>query len=227
MGVVIPIVLFAALVALVLVAPRFAPFRGRMRAGTIARELTTGQGFEPRGDFALDRFPTAGPPFHYGGAKRLDAQVAGAVDGLTTVSAGYRCRENGSTHFYGVVLVSLPAPVARIEVRHEPAFHSVRVVEPVPGGLASTGITPFDERYRTYVAEPLTVGTLLPDAAVRALLAAPEPCSWRAEGRELLLWRSGGWSCAEALLASLRAATGALRPEVDRAAGCQAAGPTQ
>ncbi|MFI6845605.1 hypothetical protein ACIBJD_13260 [Kitasatospora sp. NPDC050467] len=215
MGVVVPIVLFLALAALVLVAPRAGTFRARRRSRGLAQELATVHGFESRPDVTLGRLPLAGPPFHYGTARTLSDQVSGAVDDLTVTVAGYSCRENGATHGYGLVLVSLPGPSARIEVRHEPAFHSTLVAEPVPGGRVHTGVVPFDARYEVYASDPHRMGTKLSATESETLLAAPEPFSWRVHGRDVLLWRSGGWPSADGLLGCVRATVSVLRPDRD------------
>lgn len=210
MGVIVPIVLFVALVTLVLTAPRFGPLRDRRRTAAIATELTARHGFRPSSGDGPD---LAGPPFHFGSARRLDAEVTGGLDGLPLTSVGYRCRENGSTHFYGAVLVKLPTAVeSRVEVRHEPAFHSVRVVEPSPGGRLKSGDGWFDSRFEAYATDPRLALAVLTSAGVDVLRTAPEPCSWRVEGSALLLWRSGGWRSAASLLASVRAVVAALQP---------------
>ncbi|MGE7435770.1 hypothetical protein [Kitasatospora sp. NPDC001175] len=211
MGVIVPIVLFGCLAALVLGAPRFGPYRERRRAGAVSNLLTGSHAFRPRPEFGLEQLPTT-PPFHYGTSRRLAGQVTGEVDGLPLTWFCYSCRENGSTHVYGVARVELSVPLGEVEVRHEPAFHSVRVVEPVPDSPVPTGVAAFDGRHRTYARDPHHVRTVLPAAAVRELLAAPEPFSWRVADGELLLWRSGGWSSAAALLGCVRAVTAALRP---------------
>lgn len=218
MGVVVPIVLFLALAVLVLVAPRADSYRARRRSRAVALELVTEHGFRSRPDFALGRLPLAGPPFHYGTARTLSDQASGAVDGLTVTVAGYSCRDNGSTHGYGLALVSLPEPSARIEVRHEPAFHSTLVVEPVPGGRVRTGVVTFDARYEVFASDPHHLGAGLSATDAEALLAASEPFSWRVHGRDVLLWRSGGWSSADALLGAVRAAVSVLRPDRDAVA---------
>ncbi|WP_406194768.1 hypothetical protein OH807_05930 [Kitasatospora sp. NBC_01560] len=215
MGVVVPIVLFLALAALVLIAPRADAYRARHRSRAIVRELATGHDFRARPDFALGRLPLAGPPFHYGTARTLSEQASGAVDGLTVTVAGYSCRDNGSTHGYGLALVSLPEPSARIEVRHEPAFHSTLVVEPVPGGRVHTGVAPFDARYEVYVSDSHGKRTGLSVADTEALLAGPEPFSWRVHGRDVMLWRPDGWSSAGELLSSVRVTVSVLRPDRD------------
>ncbi|GAB2701718.1 hypothetical protein [Kitasatospora kifunensis] len=200
MGDIVPIVFFLGLVALVLGAPRFGPFQERRRAATTARELTVRHDFAPSPTSALGQLPLAGPPFHYGSAHRLTDQVSGTLGALPVSAATYTCRENGSTHVYGVVLVAMPHPLAPVEVRHEPVFHSVRVIEPMPEGLARTGEAAFEGRYRAYTSDPHAALTVFSAEGARELLAAPEPCSWRTEGSDLLLWRAGGWSSAQALL---------------------------
>lgn len=73
---------------------------------------------------------------------------------------------------YGVVLVTMPDPVAPVEVRHEPVFHSVRVVAPLPEGLSRSGVPDFDDRYQAYTSDPHAALTVLsaegPGAAGRA-----------------------------------------------------------
>ncbi|MGF1430588.1 hypothetical protein [Kitasatospora sp. LaBMicrA B282] len=214
MGVVVPIVFFCALVALVLTAPRIGPVLDRRRTGAIAAELTARHGFRPSSGDAPD---LAGPPFHYGTGQRFTDEVTGSLAGLPLGSVGYRCRENGSAHFYGVLLARLPAPVeSPIEVRHEPAFHSTRVTEPLPAPRVPSGAPFFDVRYEVYANDAQLARAVLSAAGVEHLLTAPQPCSWRVEGTQLLLWRSGGWSSATALLGSVRAVTAALRPALER-----------
>jgi hypothetical protein len=227
MGVVVPILLFICLATLVLATPRFGSFRARRRTRVIADELRSRHGFGRRDEFTASVLTLPGPPFHYGASPRLLDQVVGTHDGRTLTSAGYSCRYNGSTHFYGIVLVELPSPIDAVEVRHGQAFHSVRVVEPVPGGRVRSGVAEFDNRYETYAADPGNLRTVLSATGVSHLLAAPEPFSWRAEGTDLLLWRSGGWSSADALLGCVRAVTCALRPALESGAGLQRAQPTQ
>ncbi|MFG2846916.1 hypothetical protein ACGF12_27630 [Kitasatospora sp. NPDC048296] len=213
MDVVVPLVFFLALVSLVLTAPRLDALRGRRRAGVLANQLMKRHGFLSRLEFTVSRLPVAGPPFHYGAAQRLADQVGGVVDGLPLTVAGYSCRYNGATHVYGIAVVSLPSPVDGIEVRHERVFHSVLVVEPVPEGRSSSGETEFDRRYRSYAADPDQARRVLSAQGVRELSAAPEPFSWRVDGTDLLLWRSGGWDSADSLLGCVRAVTAVLRPE--------------
>jgi hypothetical protein len=213
MDVVVPLVFFLALVTVVLTAPRLDAFRGRRRAGELARDLTAQHGFRARPEFTASRLPVAGPPFHYGAAQRLADQVGGVVDGLPLTAARYSCRYNGETHVYGIAVVSLPCPVDGIEVRHERAFHSVLVVEPVPEGRISSGETEFDSRHQSYAAYPDQARRVLSAAGVRELSSAPVPFSWRVDGTDLLLWRSGGWDSADSLLCCVRAVTSVLRPE--------------
>lgn len=213
MDVVVPLVFFLALVSLVLAAPRLDAFRGRRRAGALAGDLMTHHGFKSRPEFTVSRLPVAGPPCHYGAAQRLTDQVGGVVGGLPLTSAGYSCRYNGATHVYGIAVVSLPTPVDGIEVRHERAFHSVLVVEPVPEGRISSGETEFDRRHQSYAADPEQARRVLSAQGVRELSSAPEPFSWRVDGTDLLLWRSGGWDSADSLLGCVRAVTSVLRPE--------------
>ncbi|MEV7598256.1 hypothetical protein AB0O91_12845 [Kitasatospora sp. NPDC089797] len=212
MDVAVPLVFFLAFVTLVLTAPRLDAFRGRRRAGGLARELMSRHGFSAKPEFTASRLPVAGPPFHYGAAQRLTDQVGGTVDGLALTAAGYRCRYNGETHVYGVAVVSLPSPVDGIEVRHERAFHSVLVPEPVPDGRIASGEPEFDGRYRSYATDPGQARRVLSVPRVRTLAAAPQPFSWRVDGTDLLLWRSGGWESAEALIGCVRAVTSVLRP---------------
>ncbi|WP_329560909.1 hypothetical protein [Kitasatospora sp. NBC_01266] len=208
MGVIVPIVLFVALVALVLTAPRIGPVLDRRRTGAIAEELTAGHGFRPSSGDGPD---LAGPPFHYGSAQRLVSEVTGSLEGLPLTSVGYRCRENGSTHFYGAVLVRLPEAVeSRIEVRHEPVFHSTRVLVPLSGDRLSSGDGWFDSHFEVHATDPRLVRTVLSTSGLDLLRGTPEPCSWRVEGSTLLLWRSGGWTSAASLLASVRAVSAAL-----------------
>ncbi|MGK4578945.1 hypothetical protein [Kitasatospora sp. HPMI-4] len=226
MRVIVPIVLLLGLAALVLTAPRLGPYLDRRRARAIADELTRRHGFIARPEFGLERLPSA-PPFHYGTSRRLVDQVTGELDRSVLTSAGYSCRENGSTHVYGVALVELPVPLGEVEVRHEPAFHSVRVVEPVPDAPVPTGVADFDSHYRIYARDPHHVRTMLPASEVHQLLAAPEPFSWRVSGGELLLWRSGGWSSAAALAGCVRTVTAALRPAIESAAAFQVERPNR
>ncbi|MCX4690301.1 hypothetical protein OG401_39465 [Kitasatospora purpeofusca] len=133
------------------------------------------------------------------------------MDGLTVTVAGYSCRDNGSTHAYGLVMVSLPEPLSQIEVRHEPAFRSTLVVEPDPGGRVRTGVAAFDARYEVYTSDPYR-RTGLSVAETETLPAAPVPFSWRVHGRDAMLWRSDGWSSADEVLGSVRAVVAVLRP---------------
>ncbi|MFF7638407.1 hypothetical protein ACFZB9_35440 [Kitasatospora sp. NPDC008050] len=214
MGDIVPIVFFLGLVALVLGAPRLGPFQDRRRVAATARELAARHGLTPDSDpdpaRGLGQPPLSGAPFHYGSARRLVDRVTGSLGALPVTAAGYTCRENGATHVYGVVLVTMPYPVAPAEVRHEPVFHSVRVVEPLPEGLSRTGVPDFDDRYRAYTSDPHAALTVLSAEGARALLAAPEPFSWRSEGTGLLLWRAGGWSSAQALVGCVSAVTSLL-----------------
>ncbi|MFJ8471082.1 hypothetical protein [Kitasatospora sp. NPDC094011] len=212
MDVVVPLVVFLAFVTLVLTAPRFDAFRGRRRSAELAGELTERHDFRPRPEFTASRLPVAGPPFHYGAAQRLTDQRGGVLDGLPLTVAGYSCRYNGETHVYGLAVLSLPSPVDRVEVRHERPFHSVLVTEPVPEGRVTSGETDFDARYRSYAADPEQARRVLSAPRVRELAAAPQPFSWRVDGTDLLLWRSGGWDSADALLGCVRAVTSVLRP---------------
>jgi hypothetical protein len=227
MGVIIPILLFVCLATLVLASPRLPALRGRRRTSAISNVLMSRHGFTAQPSFTASRIPLPGPPFHYGSAQRLTDQVAGAVDGMPVTSAGYSCRYNGSSHFYGIALVTLPFPVDTAEVRHEPAFRSVRVVEPVPEGRLRTGVARFDAGYETYCRDPHHGQSALSAAWVDELLAAPEPFSWRAEGTQLLLWRAGGWSSARSLLGCVRATTAALSASSGNGAGLQIARPAQ
>jgi hypothetical protein len=223
MGVVVPILLFVCLAVLVVTAPRIAPLRERRRTRSINADLMHRHGFTAQSSFTASRIPLPGPPFHYGSAQRLTDQVAGTVEGMSMVSAGYECRYNGSSHFYGVALVTLPLLVDTVEVRHQPAFHSVRVVEPVPEGRVQTGVPRFDAGHETYCGDPRH---RLPAAGVAELLAAPEPFSWRADGTHLLLWRAEGWSSARSLLDCVRAVTYALSSDLGDSTGIRIARPT-
>ena len=201
MGVIVPIVLFLGLVTLVLGAPRFDVFRDRHRAGATARELLERPEFTAVPGFGLDQLPFGGTPFHYGSDHRLAHQVSGPLDGLIVTSATYTCRFKGATRLYGVVLLSLPRPLAGAEMRCEPAFHCVRVPEPLPEGRVRLGVEAFDSCYQAFAApDPVHVSQvsrmLSPDAA-RILLAAPESFNWRVREKDLLLWRSGGWASSE------------------------------
>ncbi|MCC9306162.1 hypothetical protein LN042_03405 [Kitasatospora sp. RB6PN24] len=227
MGVIVPILLFVCLATLVLGSPRIPPLRERRRTRAISHALVARHGFTARPSFTSSRIPLPGPPFHYGSAQRLTDQVAGEVAGLPVTSAGYSCRYNGSSHFYGIALVTLPFPVDTAEVRHEPAFHSVRVVEPVPAGRVRTGVARFDAAHESYCRDPHHGQSALSVAGVGELLSAPEPFSWRAEGTQLLLWRSGGWSSTPSLLGCVRAAVSALSSSNGSGMGIQTARPTR
>lgn len=120
MGVIIPILLFVCLATLVLAAPRLPALREQRRTRAIGNVLISCHGFTARPSFTASRIALPGPPFHYGSAQRLTDQVAGTLEGLPVTSAGYSCRYNGSSHFYGIALVTLPLPVDAAEVRHEP-----------------------------------------------------------------------------------------------------------
>ncbi|MFB7618063.1 hypothetical protein [Kitasatospora sp. NPDC056181] len=56
-------------------------------------------------------------------------------------------------------------------------------MEPVPGGRVRTGVVPFDAQYEVYASDPHRMRTGLSAADTEALLAAPEPYSWRVHGR--------------------------------------------
>ncbi|TQF02857.1 hypothetical protein E6W39_12050 [Kitasatospora acidiphila] len=227
MGVIVPILLFVCLATLVFGSPRIPPLRERRRTRAVSSALVARHGFTARPSFTTSRIPFPGPPFHYGSAQRLTDQVAGEVEGLPVTSAGYSCHYNGSSHFYGIALVTLPFPVDTAEVRHEPAFHTVRVVEPVPAGRVRTGAARFDTAYEIYCRDPHNGQSALSAAGVDELLSAPEPFSWRAEGTQLLLWRSGGWSSAPSLLGCVRAASSALSSSNVSSTEIQAGRPIQ
>ncbi|MGC0316498.1 hypothetical protein [Kitasatospora acidiphila] len=227
MGVIIPILLFVCLATLVLAAPRLPALREQRRTRAIGNVLISCHGFTARPSFTASRIALPGPPFHYGSAQRLTDQVAGTLEGLPVTSAGYSCRYNGSSHFYGIALVTLPLPVDAAEVRHEPAFHSVRVVEPIPDSRVQTGVARFDADYEAYGRDAHHGQSTLSAAGVGELLAAPEPFSWRADGTQLLLWRSGGWSSAASLLGCVRAASSAVTSSLGNGTGIQFVRPTR
>src|SRR6185312_9967480 len=96
----LPIVLFAALAALVLVSPHLDPQRHRARARRLTEDLRTRHGFRDGSKAAWNTSTSTGwPPFHYGKRKAIeelsvDSLALAVVEGRP---AGGRAAWNTST----------------------------------------------------------------------------------------------------------------------------------
>jgi hypothetical protein len=51
-------------------------------------------------------------------------------------------------------------------------------------------------------------------ATANVMLQVPEPFSWRSLDGEVLLWKRGGWSSADTLIASVRAVLEVFDPVI-------------
>ena len=72
----------------------------------------------------------------------------------------------------------------------------------------------FDRAYRLYATETGAVMLVSSLATANVMLEVPEPFSRRALDSEVLLWKRGGWSSADALIASVRAVQEILDPAI-------------
>jgi len=222
---VLPAVLFAVLALVVVITPHVEPRRVRARAALVDAQLRTGFGFTDGSRAAWAEARGSGwPPFHYGKHRELDSELMGTVDGVPVRAAGYECVVAGSRHRYGLACVVLPVPVAWAEVRGEPVFSAPRVPEHVPDGRRDGALPEFDQAYQLYAEESeaaLLVGSV---ATANVMLQVPEPFSWRCLDSEVLLWKRGGWSSADALIASVRAVLEIFDPAIS--ASWRGVGPT-
>lgn len=200
----LPIVLFAALAALVLVSPHLDPQRHRARARRLTEDLRTRHGFRDGSKAAWNTSTSTGwPPFHYGKRKAIDGELLGTLHDLPVRVAGYEVVFNGSRHRYGLAAIVLPHRFEWIEVRGERPFTAARVLEHVPDGQLTLGVPEFDAAWSVYADTP----DALLDAGSRrlaeAMLAAPTHFSWRTHENELLLWKRDGWTSATELLTAV------------------------
>jgi hypothetical protein len=209
----LPAVLVIALATVVVVSPRLEPRRLRARAAAVAAELRSRYAFSTgsHASWAGTR-GTVWPPFHYGTHRETDDELVGDVGGLTVRVAGYECVFVGTRHRYGVACVILPGPVEWAEVRGEPVFSAAKVPEHIPDGRCAGATPEFERAYQLYTEDP-EMGLLITSRATAdAMLDVPEPFSWRTLDREVLLWKRGGWSSADALIESVRAVQQILHP---------------
>lgn len=201
----LPAILFVLFAAMVVVSPHLEPRRLRARAAAVGEELHIRHGLTIGSKAAWHAtLATALPPFHYGARRELDGLLAGELDGLPVRIAGYECVIGGARHRYGLACIIAAQPMPELEVRGEPVFSSAVVADQVPDG-ARDGATPdFNRRYQLFAAEPAAAALATGRIMAVAMMQAPEPFSWRAAGGEVLLWRRGGWSSADTLVASVR-----------------------
>lgn len=207
----IPFALLVCLAALIAISPHLEPQRLRARARHVTRQLRTRDGFREGSKASWAEIRANGlPPFHYGGRRKLDDALIGTMDRLPVRVAGYEVVFNSSRHRYGLVLVGLPHPVEWVEARGERPFSAARVAEHVPDGALKIGVPEFDGAWSVYTRIAETHGAARFSELAQAMLGAPTPFSWRADGTDLLLWKRDGWSDAGQLLASVRSVTGLL-----------------
>ena len=215
MSVAIPVVLVVLLAAVMVAVPAIGPWRARRRCRDAAGALVTDYDFA-----AIDRTTQLSelsslPPFHYGRRRQVRDPVAGAFCGLPAEVFSYTCRENGSAHWYGVVVVRLGRALPPLEVQHEPVFTSSRVRYTPADPRRSTGSEAFDAAHRASTPDDGLAETLLTPGLARTMLAAPETFDWRVEGGLLVLWRRDGWSDATTLVDCCLTTVHALAPVLD------------
>lgn len=210
---VLPILVFAAFAAVVVISPHVQPRRLRAQAVLVNAQLHASHGFTAgsKASWAGVR-ATGWPPFHYGAHRETDGELVGAVGGHLVRVAGYECVIAGSRHRYGLAAVVLPNPVDWVEVRGETAHRTARVPEHIPDGRRTGAVPDFDRAYQVYAEEPDAVALVSGRAMAGAMMAVPERFNWRALDSEVLLWKRDGWSSADALLTSVRAVLVVLDP---------------
>jgi hypothetical protein len=140
----------------------------------------------------------------------LASPAIGTLNGLPVSTATYTCRYNGSTHQYGVAVVTLDQQPERLEVRDGPAFSTAWAIDIPPHNRVRTGSQAFDERFEVYAPDRENGGMVLAAAGPAALLRVAEPFSMRTDGGRMLLWRSPGWSSPKSLSEGIAAAVTAL-----------------
>jgi hypothetical protein len=206
MDVVLPVFAWLCLATLIVVSPRVGPHRVRRQATDVATALRTQHAFTAAPEVE-PMWPTTEPPCHYGTHHTIADAVTGGVDGLPVTSATYTCRYNGSTHLYGLIAITLPAPAERLEIRHGQVFESAWVVDTPPDGASRGGDHTFDAAFELYFPDRADGAMgLLSEEGIAAMVQAPDRFNLRADDRRLLLWRRDGWSGAAAVVAAVRAA---------------------
>ena len=209
----LPAVFFALFAALVVISPHIEPRRLRARAEAVNEQLRLRHGFTSGSHASwADARSTGWPPFHYGKRQQIDGELIGEIDGLSVRTAGYECVSSGSRHRYGLVCILLPTTIEWAEVRGEPAFSAARVPDHVPDGHQKGASPEFDRVYQIYTETPELAAALATSRTADALLELPERFSWRTLNDGVLLWKRGGWSSADSLIASVRTVQQILGP---------------
>jgi hypothetical protein len=212
---VLPAVLFAVFATMVVLSPHVEPRRLRARSALVDARLRVDFGFTDGSRAAWAGVQASGwPPFHYGKHQQIDSELMGTVDGVPVRVAGYECVIAGSRHRYELASVVLPAPVEWAEVRGEPAFSAPRVPDHVPDGRRIGALPEFNEAYEAFAEEQEAAMLVGSAATANVMLQVPEPFSWRALDSEVLLWKRGGWSSADTLIASVRAVLEVFDPVI-------------
>lgn len=87
----LPIILFLALAALIVTAPRIGPWRARRQAHALARDLVQTEGFTASPDIENEIAAEQAPPFHYGTAHNFEDDLIGTVRDIPVSTGSYTC----------------------------------------------------------------------------------------------------------------------------------------
>ena len=203
---ILPVLLFTAFAAMVVISPHVQLIRMRTRAGLVQSQLRARFGFTDgsKASWAGVR-ATGWPPFHYGTHRETDGELLGTIDVYPVRVASYECVTMGVRHRYGIACILLPDTVEWAEVRGEPAHSAARVPEHIPDGRRTGAVLDFDRAYQIYAEEPEAIALVTGRTMATTMMSVPERFNWRALDSEILLWKRDGWASADALIASVRA----------------------